>query len=80
MGFILRKRINLGKGFGINISKSGLSASKRTKFGTYGTKGFSSRTGIPGLSYRKNWGKSGCAPVLMLFFLVIVFFITLACG
>ena len=52
MGFRYQKRVKLGKGVGLNISKSGVSPSLRTKYGPIGPKGFSIRTGIPGLSYR----------------------------
>ena len=51
MGFRFRKRINLFKGFGLNLSKSGISASFRNKFGSIGKRGFSLRTGIPGLTF-----------------------------
>lgn len=67
MGFRLGTRINLGKGFGINISKSGITPSVRTKLGSLGTKGFSAKTGIPGVGYRKSFGKSsGCIVLLVL--------------
>jgi hypothetical protein len=54
-----QKRVNLGKGAGINLGKTGASYSQRTKYGSIGTSGFSIRTGIPGLYFRKNWGKGG---------------------
>lgn len=66
MGFRVQKRINLGKGLGLNISKSGLSTSFRTKSGSIGSKGYSIKTGIPGVSYRGSFGKSGCLVVLVL--------------
>ena len=56
MGLRFQKRVNLGEGVGANISKSGVSFSKRTQLGSIGTSGFSVKTGIPGLSFRKNWG------------------------
>lgn len=61
MGFRYQKRIKISKGAGINISKSGVSGSFRTKYGSIGPKGFSIRTGIPGLSYRggKNSNTAG---------------------
>jgi hypothetical protein len=68
MGFIFRKRINLGKGLGINISKSGLSVSEKTDIGSFGTKGYSLRTGIPGVYYRKV-KNSGC----LVFFILLIF-------
>ncbi|PQJ77994.1 DUF4236 domain-containing protein [Polaribacter porphyrae] len=69
MGFRYQKRIKLGKGFGLNISKSGISSSLKTKRGTIGSKGFSVRTGIPGLTYRKTFSKSsrgGCLGIVLL--------------
>jgi hypothetical protein len=48
-----QRRISLGKGLGVNLSKSGMSLSKRTPFGSIGTSGYSIRTGIPGLFFRK---------------------------
>lgn len=55
MGFRYSKRIGGNSGFGINLSGSGIASSYRTKFGTLGTKGFSIKTGIPGLTYRSGW-------------------------
>ncbi|WP_025743177.1 DUF4236 domain-containing protein [Aquimarina pacifica] len=61
MSFKFYKRIKLSKGLGINISKSGISTSYRNKFGSIGSKGYSLKTGIPGLSYRKSFAKrKGC--------------------
>jgi hypothetical protein len=71
MGLIIRKRINLGKGFGFNLSKSGISSSFRTKFGSIGSKGFSIRTGIPGVYYRET-KKGGCLSIFMLFLLILI--------
>ena len=58
MGFRFQRRINLGGGAGLNLSKSGVSTSVRSRFGSVGTRGFSIRTGIPGLTYR-NYGRKG---------------------
>ncbi len=66
MSFRYQKRVNLGKGVGLNLSRRGVSASARTKFGSVGTRGFSIRTGIPGLSYRSSWGKSKEGVVILL--------------
>lgn len=69
MGFRYQKRIKLGKGFGLNISKSGVSPSIRTKKGSISSKGYSIRSGIPGLTYRKTFSKSsskGCLVVLLI--------------
>lgn len=57
MGIRFYRRINLGNGLGLNVSKSGISSSIRTQWGTFGSKGYSLRTGIPGLSYRKSFGR-----------------------
>ena len=73
MGFRYYKRIKLGKGFGLNVSKSGIRPSYRSKRGSVNSKGFSIRTGIPGLTYRSSFGKSkgsGCM-VLIVFALSI---------
>jgi hypothetical protein len=73
MGLIFRKRINLGKGFGFNLSKSGVSSSQRTRFGSFGSKGFSIRTGIPGVYYRSTFKKgSGCLVLLLPFILSVI--------
>ncbi|GGI56972.1 DUF4236 domain-containing protein [Winogradskyella haliclonae] len=67
MGFRFQKRIKLGKRFGINISKSGITPNYRTKRGSLSSKGYSIRTGIPGLNYRKAFKKSkssGCLVTL----------------
>jgi len=58
MGFYYRKRVNLGGGLGMNLSNSGAGFSFRTKFGTIGNRGYSIRTGIPGLSLRGLGGKN----------------------
>ena len=78
MGFKFNKRIKLGKGLGLNISKSGISSSLRTKRGIISSKGYSIRTGIPGLTYRKTFKKSknsGCVvfliPLLTLGLIII---------
>ncbi|NQT63596.1 MAG: DUF4236 domain-containing protein [Candidatus Marinimicrobia bacterium] len=57
MSFRIQRRMNLGSGLGLNLSKSGASPSIRTKFGSVGAKGFSLRTGIKGLYIRQSWGK-----------------------
>ncbi len=78
MGFRYQKRINLGKGLGINISKSGISPRYRTKRGTLSSKGYSIRSGIPGMTYQKSFSKSksgGCLSVLTFLALIISFII-----
>lgn len=68
MGIRYQKRIRLTKGLGLNVSNRGVSSSYRNKHGTIGSRGFSIRTGIPGLSFRSSWGKSkeGLAFLLIL--------------
>jgi hypothetical protein len=58
MGFRFYRRINFGSGFGINLGKRGASWSIRTKGGSFGSKGYSVRTPIKGLSYQKRFKKS----------------------
>jgi hypothetical protein len=72
MGFRYNKRIRLGKGLGLNLSKSGISTSYRTKRGSISSKGISVRTGIPGLSYRKRFKNSGCMLSVLMIFMSIV--------
>ncbi len=57
MGFRLQKRVGGNRGLGVNISGSGFSTSYRSKYGAIGSKGFSIRTGLPGLTFRSNWAK-----------------------
>lgn len=78
MGFRFYKRIPTGSGTGINISGSGVSVSKRGKYGSFGTNGFSVKTGIPGLSFRKSWagaskGKGLETLLILLFFGIVVY-------
>jgi|GEM_PF-1431899 len=72
MGLRYYRRINMGKGWGLNLSKSGLSTSFRTKWGAFGTKGYSIRTGIPGLSYRKTFTRVKQGDAATIFFLIIL--------
>jgi hypothetical protein len=73
MGFVFYKRIRLTKGTGINVSKSGLSTSFRGKYGSFGSNGFSVRTSIPGLSFRKSWmGASKGKGLETLLFLLLI--------
>jgi len=71
MGFRFNKRIKLGKGLGINVSKSGITPSYRNKKGSVSSKGYSVRTGIPGLSYRKTFSKSKNSGCLLVIFLLV---------
>ncbi|MGC8823806.1 MAG: DUF4236 domain-containing protein [Bacteroidales bacterium] len=82
MGIRYYRRINLGKGLGLNISKSGLSPSFRTQWGTLGSRGYSVRTGIPGLSYRKYFGRAnqqnwGAILLAAIIFIALLYFIIL---
>ena len=71
MGFRFQRRISLGGGWGLNTGRSGGSLSYRSRQGSIGTKGFSLRTGLPGLSYRQCWGKNaGAATLVALAFMV----------
>lgn len=47
--------------------------SYRSQHGSIGTRGFSLRTGIPGLSYRRSWGKNAGAAALIVLAVVIAF-------
>ncbi len=71
MGFRYQKRVKLGKGAGLNFSKTGVSASYRTKYGSIGPKGFSIRTGIPGLTYRGG-KKSDLAGIMIAIAVIAV--------
>ncbi len=60
MGIRFQRRAKLSGGLGINLSASGASPSIRTKYGSLSRRGFSLRTGIPGLSFRSGFvGKNG---------------------
>ena len=67
MSFRFQKRIKIGGGLGLNISKSGISPSLRTKGGTISNKGFSVRTGISGVSYKKSFNSSKSSGCLLTF-------------
>ena len=69
MGFRFQKRIKLGGGLGLNVSKSGISPSLRTTQGTISSKRLSVRTGMPGISYQKNFSKSKNSGCLLFFVL-----------
>jgi len=74
MAFRFNKRIKLGKGIGVNISKSGITPSYKNKRGSLSSKGYSVRTGIPGLTYRKTFSKaknSGCLFTLVVLISIV---------
>lgn len=76
MGFRFHKRIKISKGLGLNISKSGMSPNYRTKRGSLSSKGYSFRTGIPGLTYRKSFKNKGCIIILLLFLMIPLFIVS----
>jgi uncharacterized protein YegL len=78
MGFRFYRRVNLGGGVGLNLSKSGISPSYRTRYGSIGASGFSIRTGIPGLSYRGGRGKAGSAAAVVLLLMLAIFVLSIA--
>jgi hypothetical protein len=73
MGFRFQRRLNLGGGWGLNAGLSGGSLSYRSRQGSIGTKGFSLRTGIPGLTYRRSWGKNAGAAALIVLVVTVAF-------
>ena len=72
MAFRYSKRIGGDKGWGLNVSGSGISSSYRSKYGSIGAKGFSVRTGIPGLTFRSGWGRGKDKGISALIFLTII--------
>ncbi len=75
MGLRISKRINLGSGLGLNVSKSGIAPSVRTPWGAVGTRGVSVRSGIPGVSYRSGASKDTGLIVVLIFLIFGVFII-----
>lgn len=57
MNLRYNKRLGRNKGFTLNFSNSGVSSSYRTKYGTIGSKSFSIKSGIPGLTFRSSYGR-----------------------
>lgn len=76
MGFRYHKRVKRSKNIGLNISKSGIRHSYRSKRGLISSRGYSIRTGIPGLTYRKNFSKSGGCVLSMTIIIAVTIFIT----
>ncbi|MFC3717113.1 DUF4236 domain-containing protein [Luteimonas soli] len=72
MGFRFQRRLNLGKGLGLNVSKSGIGSSFRGRYGSIGSTGLSIRSGIPGLTFRQGWGKGGQGAIVALAVMAIV--------
>ncbi|MDR7212659.1 DUF4236 domain-containing protein [Flavobacterium piscis] len=67
MGFQFQKRIKLGSGLGLNISKSGISPSLRTRRGTISSRGFSIKTGTSGVNYQNNFSNTKNSGCMLLF-------------
>ena len=72
MGFRFQRRLNYGAGLGLNLSKSGASPSFRSRAGAISMKGFSIRTGIPGLSLRKSWGRGPEGAIVGLIAMILI--------
>lgn len=73
MDFRYHKRVSNSKGWGLNISGSGLSSSYRSNYGSIGSNGFSIRSGIPGLTFRSGWGsRKNKGTVAMIFLAIMV--------
>jgi len=80
MGFRFYRRANLGGGLGLNLSKSGVSTSLRTKYGSFGSRGFSIPTGIKGLYFRggsssRNTGSAIIIMLLIAGIAIVVYFL-----
>lgn len=76
MGFNYYKRIGGNKGLGLNLSSSGISSSYRTKYGSVSSRGFSIKTGIPGLSFRSGFGhgkNKGTTALIIIMFIAGAF-------
>ncbi len=80
MSFRFNKRISLGKGLGLNISKSGIAPSYRSKRGSVSSKGYSVRSRIPGLTYRKTFSKSNNSGCLVVFLFHMVLGFAISCS
>lgn len=66
MGWRFQRRIRLHKGLGVNLGKHGGSISARSALGAWGTKGYSVKSGVTGLSYRESWKESSSGGALLL--------------
>ena len=77
MGLRYQRRIGGNRGLGFNLSNSGVSTSYRTKYGTVSSRGFSIRTGIPGLTFRSGFGrgKNKGATALIILGIIIAGFV-----
>ena len=70
MGFWFQRRINIGKGLGINVNNAGVSTSYRGRYGSIGTRGFTLKTGIPGVRYRGS--SKNALPVMLIFGIAVI--------
>jgi hypothetical protein len=77
MSLRYRRRVNLGNGHGLNVSGSGVSYSKRTSWGSVGTRGFSLRTGIPGLYFYQPWSRKRKKNETGIVFLLLLLYFAL---
>jgi len=80
MAFRFNKWVSLGKGLGLNISKSGITPSYRSRRGSVSSKGYSVRTGIPGLTYRKRLSMTGNNGCLVTFLFLFVLGFAISCS
>ena len=55
MGLLFRKRVRLGRSAWLNLSRSGVSASKRAGRGTVTSSGRVTVRLLPGLAWRGKW-------------------------
>lgn len=80
MGLRYNKRVGGSKGWGVNVSGSGISPSYRSRYGSIGPRGFSFKTGIPGLSLRQGFGKAkgNGAAIALIVWLAAIAFIAIA--
>lgn len=76
MGFRYYRRVNLGNGLGLNLSKSGVSSSLRSRYGSFGTRSYSIPTGIKGLYYRGGTGGKNAGLVWLILLLIAGVLIT----
>ena len=75
MGLRYSRRVGGNRGWGLNISGSGVSSSYRSRYGSVSARGFSIRTGIPGLTFRSSWGRGknkGAGALIMLALLAVL--------
>lgn len=78
MALQFQKRKAVGKSTTANLSKSGVSLSRRAGPVTVNTRGRSSIRLAPGFSYRMGKGQTGAAALVMLALSAVVFLVWLA--